>query len=72
MRSVRSIVCPNQDVADSDPAIYDLARDPDTLKTRGFLHSGLYKFLVQVQPTKLKKNLSVTFNNLVGFTPAIG
>ena len=24
-----------------------------------------------MQPTRLKKNLSVTFNNLVGFTPAI-
>lgn len=60
-------ICPNQDVADSD--LNNDFTDPDTLKLTGSCTSGLYKFLVQVRPTKLKKNLSVTFNNLVGFTP---
>ena len=65
-------ICPNQDVADSFSGNFDFAEDPpDTLRLAGSCVSGVYKFLVQVQPTKLKKNLSVTFNNLVGFTPAI-
>ena len=67
-------ICPNQDVADSNPGNFnDLDPNaPDTLKLAGSCAGGLYKFLVQVQPTKLKKNLTVTFNNLVGFTPATG
>jgi hypothetical protein len=65
-------ICPNQDVADSFSGNFDFTEDPpDTLRLAGSCVSGVYKFLVQVQPTKLKKNLSVTFNNLVGFTPAI-
>lgn len=65
-------ICPNQDVADSNPGNFnDIDPNaPDTLKLAGSCAGGLYKFLVQVQPTKLKKNLTVTFTNLVGFTPA--
>jgi hypothetical protein len=65
-------ICPNQDVADSNPGNFTDAdpNAPDTLKLAGSCTGGLYKFLVQAQPSKLKKNLSVTFNNLVGFTPA--
>jgi|SRR5882672_747861 len=64
-------ICPNQDVADSDPLNFNDAdpNAPDTLKLAGSCKGGLYKFLVQVRPTKLK-NVTVTFNNLVGFTPA--
>ena len=65
-------ICPNQDVADSNPNNFDPFEDPkapDTLKLAGSCAGGVYKFLVQAQPSKLKKNLSVTFNNLVGFTP---
>lgn len=67
-------ICPHQDVADSDPNNFDPLEDPnapETLKLAGSCAGGVYKFLVQAQPTKLKKSLSVTFNNLVGFTPAL-
>ena len=64
-------VCPNQDVADSNPGNFTDADPnlPDTLKLSGSCTSGLYKFLFQVQPTRTFKNLSVTITNLVGFTP---
>jgi hypothetical protein len=65
-------ICPGQDVADSEPGNFTDSdpNAPDTLKLAGSCTSGFYKFLVQAQPTKLKKSLSVTFNNLVGFTAA--
>ena len=67
-------ICPNQDVADSNPNNFDPAEDPnapDTLKLAGSCVSGVYKFLVQAKPSRLKTSLSVTFNNLVGFTPLL-
>src|SRR5882672_3114254 len=48
-------ICPNQDVADSNPGNFtDADPDhPDSLKLAGSCAGGLYKFLVQAQPTKL-------------------
>jgi hypothetical protein len=64
-------ICPNQDVADSNPANFDDAdpSHPDTLKLSGSCTSGLYKFLFQVQPKRKFNNLNVIITDLVGFTP---
>jgi hypothetical protein len=64
-------ICPNQDVADSNPGNFTDAdpNAPNTLKLAGSCASGLYKFLFQLQPTVNLTNVTVTIKDLVGFTP---